>query len=230
VIVLVVFLGNDIGDNSYRPDPTRSEQTTRPTFELDSERMIRVVPGAPPETGKSVRQVLRSCCLLYNVFETGVLMKLSHGPVRDQPEFEVDGRYLVRSLYETKPDPEMSRAWRITERLLGMMRDRASSEGVPLVVAGAPDWLALDETAWQERLGESRAASGRFAPDVPNRMLGEIAGRLGVPYLDLSPTLASASTTEPLYFPIDTHWTPAGHAVVAQAIEAKLREHGLDGR
>jgi lysophospholipase L1-like esterase len=230
VIVLVVFLGNDIGDNSYRPDPARSEQTTRPTFELDSERMIRVEPGARSETGTGFRQALRSCCLLYNVFETGVLMKLSHGPVRDQPEFELDGRYLVRSLYETKPDPEMSRAWRITERLLGMMRDRASSEGVPFVIVGASDWLALDETAWQERLGESRAASGRYAPDVPNRMLGEIAGRLGVPYLDLLPTLASTSSREPLYFPIDTHWTPAGHAVVAEAIEAKLREHALDGR
>jgi lysophospholipase L1-like esterase len=230
VIVLVVFLGNDIGDNSYRPDPARSEQTTRPTFELDSERMIRVVPGAPPESGTSVRQVLRSCCLLYNVFETGVLMKLSQVPVRDQPEFEVGGRYLVRSLYETKPDPEMSRAWRITERLLGMMRDRASSEGAPFVVVGAPDWLALDEVAWQERMGESRAASGRYAPDVPNRMLGEIAGRVGAPYVDLWPILAHPSTSQPLYFPIDTHWTPAGHAVVAQAIDAKLREHGLDGR
>jgi lysophospholipase L1-like esterase len=230
VVVLVVFLGNDIGDNSFRPDPQRAEQTSRPTFELDSERMIRVVPGAPPDSSPDPRQVLRDCCLLYNVFETGVLLKLGSGPVRDQPEVEWDGRYLVRSLYEKEPDGEMERAWRITERLLGLLRDRVRSENVQLVIVGAPDWLALDQAAWAERMGGSRAASGRYAPDAPSRMLSNIAGRIGAPYVDLLPILARVSTDEPLYFPIDTHWTPAGHALVAHAIEEKLREMGLDGR
>lgn len=230
VVVVVVFLGNDIGDNSYRHDPQRGEPSSRPTFELDSERMIRVVPGAMPEARPDPRAVLRSCCLLYNVFETGVLLKLNNGPVRDQPEFENDARYLVRSLYENDPDPEMVRSWRITERLLGLMRDRVRSENVQLVVVGAPDWLALDPAAWQERMGGSRAMSGRYAPDKPSRMLSEIAGKMGVPYVDLLPILANAPTAEPLYFPIDSHWTPAGHAVVAEAIGAKLREINLDGR
>ncbi|MND04445.1 hypothetical protein D3C83_247140 [compost metagenome] len=65
---------------------------------------------------------------------------------------------------------------------------------------------------------------------MPSRVLGEIAGKMGVPFVDLLPVLANAPSAEPLYFPIDTHWTPAGHAVVAQAIEAKLREVRLDGR
>ena len=230
VVVLIVFLGNDIGDNSYRHDPTRGEQTSRPTFELDSEKMIRVVPGAPLSRRPDPRNALRSCCLLYNVFETGVLLKLNNGPIRDQPEFENDGRYLVRSLYEKYPDPEMERSWRITERLLGLMRDRVRSENVQLLVVGAPDWLALDSSAWQERVGGSRAVSGRYAPDVPSRMLSEIAAKSGVPYLDLMPILARASVGEQLYFPIDSHWTPAGHQVVAEAIQAKLREMNLDGR
>jgi hypothetical protein len=230
VVVVVVFLGNDIGDNSYRQDPQRGEPTSRPTFELDNARMIRVIPGAMPEARPDPRGFLRSCCLLYNVFETGVLLKLNSGPVRDQPEFENDARYLVRSLYEKEPDPEMERSWRITERLLGLMRDRVRSENVQLVVVGAPDWLALDTEAWQERMGGSRAVSGRYAPDKPSRMLSEIAGKMGVPYVDLMPVLASAPTAEPLYFPIDSHWTPAGHAIVAEAIGAKLREIGLDGR
>ncbi len=230
VVVVVVFLGNDIGDNSYRHDPQCGEPSSRPTFELDSERMIRVVPGALPDNRPDPRGFLRSCCLLYNVFETGVLLKLNDGPVRDQPEFEDDGRYLVRSLYEKEPDAEMERSWRITERLLGLMRDRVRSENVQLVVVGAPDWLALDPAAWQERMGGSRAASGRYAPDQPSQMLSEIAGKMGVPYIDLMPALANASSAEPLYFPVDSHWTPAGHAVVAEAIGAKLREVNLDGR
>ena len=230
VVVLVVFLGNDIGDNAYRPDPQRPERTTRPTFDLDSERLIRVIPGAPIDTSPDLRRSLRSCCLLYNVFETGVLRKLSGGEVRDQPEFEADGRYLVRSLYEKEPDGETARAWRITERLIGVIRDRALAEKIPMVVVGAPDWLALDHAAWVERLGGARVASRQFAQDVPNRVLGEIIGKMGVPYVDLLPIMANAPTSEPLFFPIDSHWTPAGHALVADAVQAKLREIGLDGR
>jgi hypothetical protein len=158
------------------------------------------------------------------------LLKLANGPVRDQPEVTDDARYLVRSLYETKPDGEMARAWRITERLIGIIRDRATTEGMRFVVVGAPDWLALDEEAWQERMGESRASTKRYAPEFPNKNLGEMMGRAGIPYLDLMPILAASSGNGPLYFPIDTHWTPAGHAVVAQAIEQKLVELGLAGR
>ena len=79
-------------------------------------------------------------------------------------------------------------------------------------------------------MGGSRAASGRFAPDAPNRRLGEIAGRLGVPYVDLYPVFAREIQNETLYYPIDSHWTPAGHGLAARTIEAKLRELGLVGR
>ena len=229
VVVLVVFLGNDIGDNAYRPDPRRETPTSRPSFELDPRRSIRVVSGTMPEQRWDVRQTLRDCCLLYNVFETGVLLKLANGPVRDQPETEVDARYLVRSLYEVDPDDETLRGWRITERLLGLIRDRAAGEGMPLVVVGAPDALALDEAAWEERMGGSRATSGEYAPDAPNHRLTEVATRVGVPYLDLYDVVLRESRNETLYFPIDSHWTPAGHALVAREIEAKLRELGLAG-
>ena len=96
VVVVVVFLGNDIGDNSYRHDPQRGEQTSRPTFELDSERMIRVVPGALPEARPDPRSFLRTCCLLYNVFETGVLLKAEQRP-RTRPAGVRERRSLSRS-------------------------------------------------------------------------------------------------------------------------------------
>lgn len=229
VVVLVVFLGNDIGDNNYRPDPNRETPTSRPSFELEGERGLRVVPGEPMPRPTDWRQRLRDCCLLYNVFETGVLVKIADGPVRDQPEVEDDARYLVRSLYETRPEGETLRGWRITERIIGRIRDRAQEAGLPLLVVGAPDWLALDDAAWRERLGDARAGSGRFAPDAPNALLGEITERLSLPYLNLFPILLAEQANGPLYFPIDSHWTPAGHAVVARELARTLRELGFDG-
>ncbi|HZO30552.1 MAG TPA: SGNH/GDSL hydrolase family protein [Chloroflexota bacterium] len=230
LLVLVVFLGNDIGDNAYRPDSRREAPSPRPSFELSGDNGVRVVSGTMPERPRDVRQALRDCCLLYNVFETGVLLKLANGPVRDQPETEQDARYLVRDLYELDPDSETMRGWRVTERVLGRLRDHSAAAQVRFVIVGAPDSLALDEAAWEERMGGSRAASGRFAPDAPNRRLGEIAARLGVPYVDLYPVLSREIQNEMLYYPIDSHWTPAGHALVARTIETKLRELGLVGQ
>lgn len=230
LLVLVVFLGNDIGDNAYRPDSRRETPTPRPSFELSGDNGVRVVAGTMPERPRDLRQSLRECCLLYNVFETGVLLKLADGPVRDQPETEADARYLVRDLYQLEPDSETLRGWRVTERVLGRLRDHSGAAHVRFVIVGVPDALALSGVAWEERMGGSRASSGRFAPDAPNRRLGEIAARLGVPYVDLFPVFSREIQHQALYFPIDSHWTPAGHALAARAIEQKLLELGLVGQ
>lgn len=230
VAVLVVFLGNDVGDNNYQPDPDERSLPRRPYWTLRPDGSVAQGAWAPPPRPTDALQRLRDCCRLYNVVETGVLMKLGTGVQRDTPQADEEVRYLVRSLYDTRPEGEMLRGWQLTEGLLAALRDRAAAAGVPLVVVGAPDWLALDLDAWTRRLGDSRASSGRYRPDSPNARLGEISARLGLPYLDLYPLLNARAGGEPLYFPIDTHWTPAGHAVVAEAVERQLHELGLDGR
>ena len=67
-----------------------------------------------------------------------------------------------------------------------------------------------------------------WSPTRPNDVLAVNASMLGAPILDLLPTLLRAAERSALlYFPNDEHWTSAGHAAAALAVEAFLREQAL---
>lgn len=103
----------------------------------------------------------------------------------------------VRSTPE-KPDP--TRDYRVTARLLERLHAAVEAAGARLVVMSIP----------------------MRDPDPP---LVETLGRIGVPHLGLKPALRAAE--EPVRFEHDMHWTPAGHRVVANALEAFLVEIGI---
>jgi hypothetical protein len=65
--------------------------------------------------------------------------------------------------------------------------------------------------------------------DLPARFAGMVARAApDVGYLDLTPTLREEAARGPLlYFDYDTHWTAAGHAVVAREIAREIDEVGL---
>jgi len=59
--------------------------------------------------------------------------------------------------------------------------------------------------------------------DRPHRMLQELAKKERIAVIDLLPAFrAAAKQRLPLYYPLDSHWTPGGHAVAAEAIIAGL--------
>ena len=82
----------------------------------------------------------------------------------------------------------------------------------------------LDEMHARCRALEARfvLVSGPMLP-VARELLQAWSQRTGVPYLALDASMAAASPMLPLEFPHDPHWSPAGHAVVAGAIEEFLR-------
>jgi hypothetical protein len=111
------------------------------------------------------------------------------------------------------------------------MRDDTSTLGVPLVVAGAPEWRTLDEAAWRQELASARLDSGRLQISAPTDQLGAIVNRVGAPYVDLLPPFqqAAANGGGPYYLDGDKHWTASGHAVAAGALADALHHLGLDG-
>ncbi len=100
-----------------------------------------------------------------------------------------------------KPDP--TRDYRVTTRLLERLHATVEDAGARLVVMSIP-------------MGD---------PDPP---LVETLARIGVPHLDLRAALRAAE--EPIRFEHDMHWTPEGHRVVANALEAFLVEIGIFDR
>ena len=198
-------------------DPQRGEPSSRPTFELDSERDDPRGPGHDARDRRPIRAAsLRACCLLYNVFETGVLLKLGDGPVRDQPEFDDDGRYLVRSLYEKDPDPEMVAGLAHHRAAAGPdARPRPGPRTSSSSSSARRTGSRSIETAWLERMGAHAPRAVATRRTHPSRLLGEIAGKMGVPYVDLMPILAthrrasrSTSRSTPTGRRPGTRWSP----------------------
>lgn len=86
--------------------------------------------------------------------------------------------------------------WRLNRALLERVRDDCRAAGVPLLVVHA-----------------SRR---------PMPVLTDELERLGIPFVDLAPSWPEDDSA--LYYPTDPHWTPAGHAFVAERLLPAVRE------
>jgi hypothetical protein len=63
----------------------------------------------------------------------------------------------------------------------------------------------------------------------PNHIVREALERANVRYYDLTDDLTEAGRTQVLYWPIDSHWNPAGNRLAAVLIHTWLAEHGFPG-
>jgi hypothetical protein len=239
LVVLLFFVGNDVTNNNYRlelwgdKDSEKLALALKPYWDLNKDGTLRMIPGPPPAPRSGLSNTMRRCCLLYNVIETGVFNKLNQNYPREQLEAIGGLRTPLTGLYDTQPDGDWEQAWKISEALLVQIRDRAAAMGAPLVVAGGPEWRALEPDAWREEISRgnpnsNRLKSGRLQITAPTDQLGGVLDGIGVPYINLLPSFETAFQQNPrLYYEFDKHWTAAGHAVAAQAIDQALRRMEL---
>ncbi len=234
LVVLLFFPGNDLANNNSRLELPNADLrlALKPYFELDADGGLRLIPPPPlAARGGPVHQ-LRERLVLFNILETGVMLKLDPDWRREWTGGIGELQQPVRGLYDIEPSGEWTRAWQITERLLARLRDRAAEAGAPLVVVGVADWIAFDRVTWNRRALPSRGPRDRATVEAPMAHLGQVSSRLGVPYLDLLPVFRAAESrgVGPLHYPLDKHWTATGHAVAAEAIARALHAWGHAGR
>ena len=78
---------------------------------------------------------------------------------------------------------------------------------------------------WASRLEHPE----RYDRLKPNRIVRDALERADVPYYDLTDDMIEAGRTQVLYWPIDSHWNPAGNRLAAELIQAWLAERGFPG-
>jgi hypothetical protein len=233
LVMVFHFVGNDVKNNSPELEIPRGDlkRAVKPYFEIAEDGSLTLLPGPPVVPQKPLVRVLRQFWT-YNVFEGSIFAFLDPSYIREEIEVVGGAQNYVRQNYDLEPEGEWAKAWTLTEALLARLQMRTREHGAPLVLVGVPDWRALDPDVWREELFRNRRQQRPASPEAPTDRLGQIAGRLEMPYLDLLPVMRQsvAEGSGPLYFAVDGHWNAAGHAAAAAGLTDALARWELLGR
>jgi len=135
--------------------------------------------------------------------------------VRQDPwSFDPDWGYRNKVAEVCTPSFQSDRAYSACAFLLARAAATCAGVGSPLGIVGIPDVEMLDSRG-HSRLRTRSSKPEAFDPGLPDRRLKEICDARGLPFLSLAGALEVDD-----HLPNDCHWTPRGHLLVAQALEA----------
>ena len=123
-----------------------------------------------------------------------------------------------------EPREATVRSWRLFAKLLEALDAQVTASGARLTLVIVPSTTQVYPDVWRAFVARRPAdEAAALDPELPNRMRRSIAAERGVRTIDLLPTLRAAGGRDRhLYFPLNYHWTPAGHRVVADALRRAL--------
>jgi lysophospholipase L1-like esterase len=128
------------------------------------------------------------------------------------PYFIHDSRALMEPA--TWDTPHVAEGYRRARAELAAIAAKCRAAGVALFVGILPPTAAVDAHA-----GRPSAADRDLDYSLPVRRFSEALAELEVEHLDLTPALARRPARES-FLAFDGHLSPAGHAVVAEALAA----------
>jgi hypothetical protein len=226
-LVLVQFTnGNDVQDNSARLAYNKS----RPFFVATADGTLRLdatfVDGAEYRRVTSrLHQVFRAAADYSRVMQ--LLRELKHIPVVQRAQALGVEQGLEPMVLVPPRDARWEEAWRITERLLERIRDRAAHAGAQTLVFNVSYAIQVHpERAVREALQARLGVPDLFYPD---RRIEEFSKRHGIAALPLAPQMQRLAEERRTYFhgfPASGmgrgHWNSDGHRTAAELIAQRL--------
>jgi lysophospholipase L1-like esterase len=246
VVVLAMYLSNDLEDNSQelavtdqrnwlktkaRPflDPRVREPSWRGT-PVDFEGTLRRYEEHMRLQAELLNRLLRNSALL-QLGQRALGRKL--WPIwwkgsRSKEGVSLDKKHLTKfGKYYCSQPPEYDRAWGVTGRILTRLNREVRATGASLLVMSVPAIGEVDEDVMAQlvRHAPQPLCLGQ-APAY--RRLGELLRELDIDYLDLLPAFRDArqQTGVELFRRSDQHWNPQGHALAARELAAALEHRG----
>lgn len=114
----------------------------------------------------------------------------------------------------------------LTEHYLALARDASLAAGAHMVVLLIPHDAQLNGDKMAAELGRFHLAPEQVDLDRPRHELIAQAGRLGLDVIDLVPALSARVDRANFTYAHDLHFTPLGHAAVAEVVVRALDQLG----
>lgn len=223
VVVLAVFLGNDVRNNSV----TLEGNQCRPFF---MSRDGHLAAGGPFINSPAFRAwcmmrfEYRSASLLSTARTAlGILLKPPRGPTADYPVEPA----LNYEIYRPPSDPAWRDAWRVTEALLTEFSRAVTAHGALFL----PVTLGTGIQEWPDPAARRRFAKSLGVDDLsyPDRRIAALGEREGFPVLSLAGPLGEyAQKHRAFLHGFDNtpkgfgHWNALGHRLAGELIAQRL--------
>jgi hypothetical protein len=237
VVVLAVFTGNDIRNNSAVLEGDKC----RPFFVLDGERLIR---GGPFDADLQFRT---SCMMRFESRHFQVLNMLGHArsvlrsrirarhvnaAVGPAPEVrgEVRGQELGLNniIYKEPVDQVWRDAWKITEEEVEMVHREAAAQGALFLALTLSNGIQVEpDPAVRQNYAKWLGVRDLLYPDHRLKVLAE---RDGFQLLNLAPALQAYAEQHRVFLHgfrnlrSEGHWNAEGHRAAGELISKKLCE------
>lgn len=219
VVLLFLFVGNDIMGNTQSMSPTGQGDVAKPRFRLVDGTLTLAPPDEPdqhkvaPTTALvDPKTWLRTHSSLYRI--AGRAWARLRGAAADPMPYAYE-------VYRTDDPPATLEAWAVTEALLQRFRESVEREGSVFALVIIPDQNQVESDAWDALIRRHAPQAGRYDPDVPERRLREICARQRIHCLDLLSLMRSSPKR--LFVSGDGHLSKVGHQLVADATSGWLR-------
>lgn len=123
------------------------------------------------------------------------------------------------NLYRVPAYRHLDRHWSAYTWTLQSIERAAQPEGARLAVVHVPNRMEVVDADHEATLARYGLEREHFDRSAVRDRIEAIAGRVGLPFLDLAPALRGANRLlRPVYLPTDPHWNERGYAVAAEAI------------
>lgn len=238
IVVLFVFLGNDISGNSCA-----LSKTLLPCGIVENSSVRYLAPsnavGAkggsdpPPHNGAStlsfndMRETARRNLALYAL---GHDLRMIARGLASVLFGKVERRW---GLYQARKKREWEDAWLVTKDSLSKLKSETAAHATKLILVSVPEFIAITrDPASTVIYGSGSSFPPDFEADYPSRRLRDIAAELDLPILDMLPEFLAYRDRFSLpppyfFFSCDGHWNPLGHALAADALASFLEDRNL---
>ena len=225
IVVLAIFLGNDIRNNSV----VLEGDQCRPFYELDGDQLKLTGPFI---TSRSYRLWCEARfdyrdLRLFDLFKNAVELAIQGGgtPTAEHPV----ERAINYSIYKPPADRAWQDAWAITEKLIVRARDETAHHGAMFLAVTEDTGIQV----WPDPVARARFEKSLGVADLlyPDRRIAALGQREGFAVLALAPPLRTYAAEHHVFLHGFSntpqgfgHWNTVGHQEAGTAIAARLSQ------